>query len=95
MCIRDRSVITGLKHFNIIDIDDEDIIDLAHMVKLTVSFWTPYVETQRPEGKLVLSDIYTGVLKVLFLFKPYSTDNGRDKIVALQNKYRAMILDSE
>lgn len=90
-----QSVITGLKHSNIIDIDDEDIIDLAHIVKITVSFWTPYVETQRPEGKLVLSDIYTGVLKVLFLFKPYSTVDGRAKIEALQAKYRALIVSSE
>jgi len=90
-----QSVITGLKQSNIIDIDDEDIIDLAHMVKITVSFWTPYVETQRPEGKLVLSDIYAGVLKVLFLFKPYSTVDGRAKIEVLQAKYRSMIVSSE
>jgi len=95
LLLQAQKVITGLKHSNIINIDDEDIVDLAHMVKITVSFWTPYVETQRPEGKLVLSDIYSGVLKVLFLFKPYSTDDGREKIAALQNKYRAMIVDSE
>ena len=90
-----QEVITGLKHSNVIDIDDIDILDLAHMVKLTVSFWTPYVETQRAKGKLILADIYTGILKVLFLFKPYSQGDGRSKIEALQNKYRTMINNSE
>ncbi len=85
-----KAVLVGLKHSQIIDIDDEDIPDLAHSIKLMSSFWTPYVKTHNLSGKILQSDIYQGVVKVLLLFKPYSYGDGLTQITQLQNKYKAL-----
>lgn len=83
-------IILGLRNSQIIVIDEQDVIELAHTLKLTVSFWTSYVKARRLNGVLIEQDIYLGIVKVLTLFKAYSTDKSVDKINQLQEKYRQL-----
>ena len=82
-----RKIILGLRDSEMIAIDEQDVIDLAHTLKLTVSFWTPYIKARRPSGTLAEQDIYHGILKVLTLFRAYSTDKSIDKMNLLREKY--------
>lgn len=84
-------VIKGLAHSDLIEIEELDIVELAHTVKLTVSFWTPYVKTHGASGELSQSDIYQGILKVISLFKPYATVLGREKFAQLQLQYSSLV----
>ena len=70
-----------------IAIDDEDAVELAHMLKITVSFWTPYIKARRLSGELIQQDIYNGILKVLALFKAFGTEQSIPKINLLREKY--------
>ena len=88
-------VILGLKQSQLIEIDDDDVEQLAHTVKLTVSFWTPYVKTHNKSGLLTQADIYQGLCKVILLFKPYTTTLGKAQFISLQGKYTASILASK
>ena len=85
-----RNIIIGLRESEMIAIDEQDITDLAHTLKLTVSFWTPYIKARRPSGSLAEQDIYHGILKVLALFRAYSTKKSTDKMNALKEKYTAL-----
>ncbi|WP_409424837.1 TetR/AcrR family transcriptional regulator [Pseudoalteromonas sp. RW-H-Ap-1] len=82
-----RNIILALRDSEIIAIDEQDAIELAHTLKLTVSFWTPYIKARRPSGALAEQDIYHGILKVLTLFRAYSTDKSIDKMNQLREKY--------
>jgi len=82
-----RKVILALRDSGMIKIDDQDTLELAHTLKLTVSFWTPYVKARREDGALVEQDIYRGILKVLMLFSAYGTDKSIDKLNQLREKY--------
>ncbi|MCF2907698.1 TetR/AcrR family transcriptional regulator [Pseudoalteromonas sp. DL2-H2.2] len=84
------AVVIGLREAEVIAISNEDAKELAHMLKLVVSFWTPYVKARRMTGVLEQQDIYNGIVKVLVLFKPYGTALSRDKIEQLQQHYQAM-----
>lgn len=82
-----RNIILGLRDSGVININDEDASELAHMLKITVSFWTPYVKARRLSGELFQQDIYKGILKVLVLFKSYCTESSLPKINHLKTKY--------
>jgi AcrR family transcriptional regulator len=85
-----RQIILGLRDSEMISIDEADALELAHTLKLTVSFWTPYIKARRPSGTLAEQDIYHGILKVLTLFRAYSTDKSIDKMNQLKEKYTTL-----
>jgi AcrR family transcriptional regulator len=85
-----QRIVIGLRDSGMIEIDEQDTLELAHTLKLTVSFWTPYVKTRRVSGELAEQDIYLGILKVLTLFKAYSTDESVAKIMQLRDKYKKL-----
>jgi hypothetical protein len=83
-------VVIGLRSAGVIEITDEDASEFAHMLKMTVSFWTPYVKARRMTGVLEQQDIYNGIVKVLVLVKPYCTDLSFKKISDLQTHYQRL-----
>lgn len=89
------AVINGLKYAEVIAIDDCDIEELAHMVKLTVSFWTPYVKAHSKDSSLTKQDIFGGIVKVILLFKPYAQGEGLEQLKKLQQEYLNKQLEVE
>lgn len=84
---RVMSVIKALKGAGVIKIDDSDIRDVAHNIKLLVTFWISYLKTQAPDAVVNKANLYRGVLKVLLLFKPYATAEALPDINKLQQHY--------
>lgn len=84
---RVMSVIKALKAAGVINIDEHDIRDVAHNIKLLVTFWISYLKTQAPEAAVNKANLYRGVLKVLLLFKPYATAQALPDINTLQQHY--------
>ncbi|KPH61397.1 TetR family transcriptional regulator [Pseudoalteromonas porphyrae] len=90
-----REIIIGLREGGVITIDDEDAVELAHMLKITVSFWTPYIKARRLSGELMQQDIYNGILKILLLVKAYGTEQSIPKINLLREKYSELAQEAE
>ncbi|WP_018693848.1 TetR/AcrR family transcriptional regulator [Algicola sagamiensis] len=84
------SLIQGLKRAKIIQIDEEDILDFAHTIKLTVTFWVSYIRTQDPHATINQATIYQGVQKVLLLFKPYVTIEAKARIQEFEKRFAAL-----
>ncbi|MDP5142840.1 TetR/AcrR family transcriptional regulator [Rheinheimera baltica] len=91
---RVTAVLKALKQSEIIQIEDEDITDLAHSIKLLVTFWISYLKTQAPDKDIDQASVYQGVLKVLLLFKPYATAQAQPRIARLQQHYAALAGDA-
>ena len=87
---RVTAVLRALKQSNVIKIDDEDITDLAHSIKLLVTFWISYLKTQSPDKNIDQASVYKGVLKVLLMFKPYATEQAIPRINRLREHYEAL-----
>ncbi|MGO2075811.1 MAG: TetR/AcrR family transcriptional regulator [Pseudoalteromonas sp.] len=90
-----RNIVLGLRDGGVINVDDEDTLELAHMLKITVSFWTPYVKARRLSGELFQQDIYNGILKVLMLLKSYCTESSLPKINHLKSNYSQLAKQAE
>ncbi|MCB5225304.1 TetR/AcrR family transcriptional regulator [Alishewanella sp. 16-MA] len=84
---RVMAVIKGLNDAKVIAIEPNDIRDVAHNIKLLVSFWISYLKTQAPLAAVNKANLYRGVLKVLLLFKPYATAEALPDFRKLQQHY--------
>ena len=87
---RVTAVLQALKASAVIRIEDDDITDLAHTIKLVVTFWISYLKTQSPQQQIDKASVYQGVLQVLLLFKPYATEQAKPRITRLQQHYEAL-----
>ncbi len=85
-----KEVLLALRAGDIITIEDDDVTELAHMLKMTVSFWTPYIKARRLSGELARQDIYHGILKVLLLLKAHCTEHSLAQVNQLRAKYLAL-----
>lgn len=69
-----------------ITLDDAMVDDLAHTLKLVVTFWVSYQHTQTQQ-EITRATISKGVLKVIGIFKGYLTPVGLDYVVELEKDY--------
>ncbi len=84
------SVLNALKAADVIAIEQNDIANFAHTVKLVVTFWISYLKTQAPHAPIDQQQAYQGVLKVLLLFKPYATAQAMPRVEKLQAHYQTL-----
>ncbi|WP_151173387.1 TetR/AcrR family transcriptional regulator [Pseudoalteromonas ruthenica] len=83
-----KSIVLALGKNGILEIDEEQAGELTHMLKLTVSFWTPYIKARRQSGELNRGDIYQGLLKIITLFMAFTTAAGREPLGLLKQHYQ-------
>ena len=72
-------LIVSLQVANVINMDTNDIDDLANIIKQQVTFWISYCKTSSENADVTDELIYNGLLKVILLFKPYITSEYKDK----------------
>jgi len=88
------ATLTEIRDQDYITLDDAMIEDLAHTLRLVVSFWVSYQHTQSLT-KITQSTISKGVLKVLNIVKGYLTESGLTHINEIEKNYLAMTKTNE
>lgn len=71
---REVDLLYSLRKNNIVNLPIEDLDDLANSIKVVLVSWVSYRTTISKDAKLYKSDIYRGILKSLFMMKPYFTE---------------------
>ncbi|MFB2904001.1 MULTISPECIES: TetR/AcrR family transcriptional regulator [Aeromonas] len=87
------SVVTLLKSLReggIIDVTDADLPDLGQTIKMVVTCWIPFQIAQAPNTRITKPLLYQGVLKVLFLLRPYVQPQVSEQIQQLEQHYRQL-----
>ena len=85
-----HQLVLGLQDANVIKIDNNDIDDFSNIIKQQVTFWISYCKTSREDTTISESLIYSGLLKVLLLFKPYVTDSFIGVVTDLTARYKSL-----
>lgn len=83
-------LIVSLQVANVINMDKDDIDDLANIIKQQVTFWISYCKTSAEETVVTDQLLYQGLTKVLLLFKPYVTDEYKQTVAELTLRYKAL-----
>jgi len=87
------SILYEIRVQGFITLDDPMVDNLAHTLKLVVTFWVSYQHTQTQQ-EITRSTISEGVLKVIGIFKGYLTPSGLEYMVEVEKAYIKMLKDS-
>ncbi|EKP0306672.1 MAG: TetR/AcrR family transcriptional regulator [Aeromonas sobria] len=84
------ALLRSLREGGIIDVSDEDLPDLGQTIKMVVTCWIPFQIAQAPNTRITKPLLYQGVLKVLFLLRPYVQPQVAGQIQQLEQHYRQL-----
>lgn len=84
------TILHALREAKVIELPADDVAELAHTIKLLVTFWISYIKTQAQDQTIDQASVYQGVLKVLLLFKPYASKAAQPRILHLQQHYQQL-----
>ncbi|MGF1724520.1 TetR/AcrR family transcriptional regulator [Photobacterium nomapromontoriensis] len=71
----------------LLDLDDSEILNLTDTLKLVASSWIFYQTTQVPGAKITKAVIYQGVLQMLSIVRPLTTERGKAQVQQLEAHY--------
>jgi hypothetical protein len=74
----------------VLEVADEDLPDLGQTIKMVVTFWIAYQIAQAPGTRVTKALLYKGILRILFLLRPYLRAGMRSQIESLEAHYRAL-----
>ncbi len=83
-------ILKVLKTAGVLNMADEEMHDMAHTIKMLVTFWVSYVKSQHADQTIDQAAVYRGVLKVLLLFKAFATEQYQPKLEQLRQHYEAL-----
>ncbi|MDO6639514.1 MULTISPECIES: TetR/AcrR family transcriptional regulator [unclassified Shewanella] len=88
---RSSNVLKQLKQDGFLNVEDDNIVELADTMKMIVSYWISYQLTQSGASKITKPAIYKGLLRVVMLFKAYSTPISQPTFARLEQHYRELV----
>ncbi|NRA60405.1 MAG: TetR/AcrR family transcriptional regulator [Psychrobium sp.] len=80
------TILEQMRSLKMISLDDAMVGDLAHTLKLVVTFWISYQHTQTQQ-MITKETVSQGVIKVIGIFKGYLTELGHRQITELERNY--------
>ncbi|MBR9728625.1 TetR/AcrR family transcriptional regulator [Shewanella intestini] len=85
------NVLKQLVRDGFLAVDDDIVMELADTMKMMVSFWISYQLTQSGDATITKATLYKGLLRVLMIFKAYSTPTSLATFNRMELHYRSMI----
>lgn len=79
----------SLRNAGMIEFDDEELPDLVSILRLVNTFWLSFYQTQNMENEIDSSVFYEGVLKILVILKPYTTEKALPEFLKARELYSA------
>ncbi|WP_281222576.1 TetR/AcrR family transcriptional regulator [Photobacterium sanguinicancri] len=81
------ALMESFKQGGLLDLDDRELLSLTNTLKLVASSWICYQTTQAPGAQITKTVIYQGVLQVLSIVRPLTTEKGRERVQQLETHY--------
>ena len=85
-----ETLLRSLREGGIIAVSDEDLPDLGQTIKMVVTSWIPFQIAQAPATRITKPLLYQGVLRVLFLLRPYVQPQVAPQIHQLEQHYHQL-----
>ncbi len=85
---RISELLLSLRSANIIKFANDELADIVSVLRLINTFWISFYQTQTLVSELDDSVFYQGVLKILVILKPYTTEQARDDLSKAHDKYQ-------
>jgi len=91
---RVSQLLLSLRRANIIDFDDEELTDMVSILRLINTFWLSFYQTQNIVTEINDSVFYQGVLKILAILRPYTTETALPELIKARDMYQQRYQDA-
>jgi AcrR family transcriptional regulator len=84
-----QGIFRSFIELNLIEIPEEEIKPVITSMHLVVSAWLGYQSAMTPETEVTETVIHQGMLQMLSVLKPYTTELGRQQVMTLEEGIKA------
>lgn len=91
---RVSQLLISLRRANMIDFDDEELNDMVSILRLINTFWLSFYQTQNIVTEINDSVFYQGVLKILAILRPYTTEAALPELLEARDMYQQRYQDA-
>lgn len=77
----------ALREANMIKFEDDELPDLVSILRIVNTFWLSFHQTQNMDTKIDASVFYEGVLKILVIIRPYTTESALPEFIKAREVY--------
>jgi AcrR family transcriptional regulator len=85
---RVSELLVSLRSANIINFEDEELADIVSILRIINTFWLSFHQTQNIETEINDSVFYQGVLKILVILRPYTTERAMPELIKAREMYQ-------
>ena len=84
-----QSIFRTFIDLKLIEIDEDDIKPVITSMHLVVTSWLGYQSAMTPDAEITEAVILQGMLQMISIIRPYTTDLGKEQIQVLEEGIRA------
>lgn len=87
--ITDRvsNMMISLKDAGVINFESDELADIVSLLRLVNTFWLSFYQTQNNNVEINDAVFYQGVLKILVIIRPYTTEIGLPEFMKAREMY--------
>ena len=85
--IRVSNMMISLKEANVINFENDELADIVSLLRLVNTFWLSFYQTQNNNVEINEAVFYEGVLKILVIIRPYTTEIGLPELMKARAMY--------
>ncbi len=87
-------LLLSLKSAKAIDFEDDELADIVSILRIINTFWVSFYQTQNIVTEVNDSIFYQGVLKILVILRPYTTESALPELIKAKNMYQKRCQDA-
>jgi AcrR family transcriptional regulator len=85
--VRVSNMMISLKEANVINFENDELADIVSLLRLVNTFWLSFYQTQNNNVEINEAVFYEGVLKILVIIRPYTTEIGLPELMKAREMY--------
>jgi len=85
--VRVSNMMISLKEANVINFENDELADIVSLLRLVNTFWLSFYQTQNNNVEINEAVFYEGVLKILVIIRPYTTEIGLPELMKARKMY--------
>lgn len=91
---RVSQLLISLRSADIINFQDEELSDIVSILRIINTFWVSFYQTQNIDNEINDSVFYQGVLKILVILRPYTTEAAMPELLKARDMYQQRCQDA-
>jgi len=84
---RVSELLVSLRNAGIVNFNDDDLVEIVSILRIINTFWLSFYQTQNIVHEINDSVFYQGVLKILVILKPYTTEEAMPELIKARDMY--------